>query len=222
MITDAFFFTRLNQYDGPGMTDASIALIAGGDIRASAKVGQLTELDLETVLPFENHLVVVKVPGKVLLQVLEHAVARYSDIVGRGEFLQMSGIHVTYDMSKEPQNRVASVSVMCSDCKIPSYKPLDFNKEYGIIVTSFVHEGGDGYTMFEVSASLQRSFHSTFIHNQLFFFFILQGFEAENMNTTVIAAVETYIENEKIIHPIIEGRITVHNLKLQNENMFYF
>lgn len=151
LITDAFVFSRISQYDGSDMTDAPIAFIGSGDIRASAKVGQLTRLDVETIIPFENHLVAVNVTGKALIQMLEYSVHRYSESVGRGEFLQMSGVRVVYDLSKEPNNRVQSVSVLCSHCKVPIYEPLLPNQKYGIIITSYVHEGGDGYTMFKVS-----------------------------------------------------------------------
>lgn len=95
-------------------------------------------------------LVVVYVTGKVLRDVLEHSVHRYCDKIGRGEFLQMSGVRVIYDLTKEAGKRVASVSVLCSFCSTPTYAELDPIQEYGVIITSFLYGGGDGYYMFKV------------------------------------------------------------------------
>ncbi len=35
--------------------------------------------------------------------------------------------------------------VLCTDCQIPQYEPLDLDKVYRIITTSFLASGGDGY-----------------------------------------------------------------------------
>lgn len=88
--------------------------------------------------------------GKALQDALEHAVYRYSDAIGRGEFLQMSGIRVIYDLTKETGQRVASASALCSLCSTPTYTALDPNQKYGVTITSFLYEGGDGFTMFQV------------------------------------------------------------------------
>lgn len=152
MITDAFIRAR-NQLNNSTF-DPTIALIGSGDIRSSINIGKIKRVDLETVLPYENQIVAVNVTGKVLRQILEHSVQNYSTVIGRGEFLQMSGLRVMYDLTKTEGNRVASVSVLCGRCDIPLYEELDPNRFYGVLVTSFVYEGGDGYAMLKVSQSL--------------------------------------------------------------------
>lgn len=93
----------------------------------------------------------VHIPGKILHDVLEHAVHRYSDTIGRGEFLQMSGIRVTYDLNKAVGERVISVSIpSCSICDTPTFTELDENQKYGVVITSYLYEGGDEYSMFKV------------------------------------------------------------------------
>lgn len=159
MIADAFIKTRLLQFNGKFMTDATVAFIASGDIRASIKIGKITRNDLETVLPFHNQLVAVNVTGNIILQILEHSVKRYSGTIGRGEFLQMSGLRVIYDMERCPGNRVISASILCSQCKIPTYEKLQKNRQYGVLVTSFVYEGGDGYEFFQVLCLFAKLFH---------------------------------------------------------------
>lgn len=150
MVTDALIKTRAHQYQSPFMIDASIAFIASGDIRASIKIGKITRFELETILPFENQIVAVNVTGDVIRQVLEHSVEKYSDVVGRGEFMQMSGVRVVYNMTRSVGNRVVSAIVLCTYCDIQNYEYLDPDRTYGVLVSSFVFEGGDGYQMFKV------------------------------------------------------------------------
>lgn len=109
--------------------------------------------------------------GSALQEALEHAVYRYSDAIGRGEFLQMSGIRVVYDLTKETCQRVASVSILCSFCSTPTYSDLDPYQKYGVIITSFLYEGGDGFTMFQVRAMQWILIWSNENHNWLCFHF---------------------------------------------------
>lgn len=75
---------------------------------------------------------------------------RYSRITGQGEFLQFSGIQVEYNLSSKPFSRVQSVNVLCSNCKVPEFLPLNKMEEYTILMTSYIYGGGDGFQMFAV------------------------------------------------------------------------
>ncbi|XP_055295862.1 protein 5NUC-like [Sitodiplosis mosellana] len=184
-ISDAFVNTRIRQYNGTDLTDAPIAIMASGDIRASGKIGKITRFDLETIIPFENQLIAVNITGRVLQQVLEHSVRRYIEYGPPGEFLQLSGMHVVYNISNPSGNRVVSANVLCSTCLVPLYENLDPNRQYGIIISSFLYDGGDGFTMFK-------------------------DLKATYLNTTVQDAVQKYIQNSPVIYPSIEGRIKVY------------
>lgn len=81
--------------------------------------------------------------------------SRYDGVSGFGEFLQMSGIQVTYNLTKPSNERVESVHVLCARCNIPSYYPLNLTSTYKIILSAFLQRGGDGFTMFEVIKYLQ-------------------------------------------------------------------
>lgn len=148
MIADAHIYTRVKQYDGMYWTDAAIAFLQGGGVRASAPAGTISKFDLKTILPFNNTLMVVNVTGKMLYEILEHSVQQYTG--DRGEFLQMSGLRVTYNMSREPGHRVTVAEALCANCEIPSYSAIDLNNEYGVILTDFLYNGGDGFTTFQV------------------------------------------------------------------------
>lgn len=148
MITDAHIYSRVKQYNGTYWTDASIAFLQGGGIRSAFQAGQMTKFDLKSILPFNNSLFVVNISGKVLFDVLEHSVDQYTG--DRGEFMQMSGIRVTYDMQKTPGSRIILAEALCAECEIPLYSAIDSNKQYGVIISDFLYNGGDGYSMFAV------------------------------------------------------------------------
>lgn len=153
LITDAWVYSRVQQYNGPGWTDASIAFVNAGAIRSAARIGDLSQFELSTVLPFNNTLFVVQVPGQIMKAALEYTVSDY--VVGGyvRNFLQMSGARVVYNLNKAIGQRVQSVKVLCSNCGTPMYEPLDEGKVYGVILESYVYNGGDGFSMFEVRFS---------------------------------------------------------------------
>lgn len=149
MIADAFINARVLTYKGEYWTDGAIAIIQGGGIRASVQAGKITRFDLDQVVPFHEKLILVRIPGKILRNALEHSVERYTK--DRGEFLQMSGMKVVYNLSRPAGKRVQSVQVRCAECNVPHFSDLDDRKIYGVVMTSFLYNGGDGYTIFKVS-----------------------------------------------------------------------
>ncbi|XP_072359333.1 5'-nucleotidase-like isoform X2 [Scyliorhinus torazame] len=61
--------------------------------------------------------------------------------------LSDNGVHVEFDLNKEPGRRVVKLDVLCSECRVPHYEPLKDSKVYKIIVNSYLAGGGDGFTM---------------------------------------------------------------------------
>lgn len=62
-------------------------------------------------------------------------------------FLFLAGLRVKYNLNKPVNQRVVEVKVLCSDCEIPKYEPLEENKMYDVILSNFILLGGDGYTV---------------------------------------------------------------------------
>lgn len=149
LVSDAIIYTRVNQYQGEFWTDAAISLVQGGGIRASTNVGHITKFDLKSILPFNNSMLLVNITGDGIRKALEHAVEQYTG--DRGEFLQMSGIRVVYDINKKVGQRIHTVDVLCADCEVPEYTKLEEKREYRIIISEFLYNGGDGFNMFKVS-----------------------------------------------------------------------
>lgn len=121
---------------------ADAAIVNGGGIRTSLEAGTLTRYDLLQVLPFNNLVSVITVPGSVVLEVLEAntAVSPSED----GGFPQVAGIRYTIDTGKPyVEGEINRVSIQ----EIAG-KPFSETAEYRIAVTEFLAGGGDKYAAF--------------------------------------------------------------------------
>lgn len=151
------------------VSDAEIAFVNGGGIRADLPKGDITCGDLINVHPYGNSLCVAKVSGQDILDALEMAnravQAQYcngENAVGEnGGFLQVSGLTFTVDTSvpsaivmdeKEmfvscgDTRRVKDVMVLQKD---GSFSPLDPNRTYTLASQNYLlKKGGDGLSMF--------------------------------------------------------------------------
>lgn len=78
---------------------------------------------------------------------------RYDNTTGRGEFLQLSGIQVVYDLTKPNGSRVESVNIMCNNCNVPKFYPLSKTRQYTVILTTFLLHGGSRFEMLIVCFS---------------------------------------------------------------------
>lgn len=57
------------------------------------------------------------------------------------------GIRVEYDLSKPVNQRAVSLSILCTECRVPKYEPLDLDKTYTVAMPSYMVGGGDGFSM---------------------------------------------------------------------------
>ncbi|MCE4223217.1 bifunctional metallophosphatase/5'-nucleotidase [Methylobacterium sp. C25] len=121
-------------------TGAEIGLMNGGGIRGNRLYPAgttLTRRDILTELPFGNTTVLVEIPGRALHAALENGFADYGRLAGR--FLQVSGLDVTLDPSRQLGARVASAMV--------GRQPLDDARSYRVAANNFMLDGGNGYGM---------------------------------------------------------------------------
>lgn len=117
--------------------EADCALINGGTFFGDQVYisGKLLVKDIVNCFPFEDPVVVLKVPGNAIKEALENGVSKYPEPDSR--FPQVSNIFFTFDPSKEPGSRV-------QDVKIGDDK-LDMEKEYHIATRSHLAAGKAGY-----------------------------------------------------------------------------
>lgn len=181
--TDAFVDYYVNHPDyqvTDGWTYATIAVTHSGHIRTSLSPGKVIFDDLFTILPFAFTIDTFELRGEHLLEMLEYGASAYRTY----NFLQFSGMHVVLNVTKPNNEKVISVDVLCRECQIPKYEPLDLTKWYRIIFPSFVGAGGNGFEMLKTRRNVRTG----------------------NLDTT---AAEAYM---KKLGPIIQkkdGRLTV-------------
>lgn len=108
----------------------------------------------------------------------------YDTTVGNGEYLQISGLRVTYNVSKPTLHRVQHVEALCAACEVPSYAPLDASGTYRIVVSEFMQTGGDGFGMLKKP--------------------IVDRLPGDEKNAT-----ESYLAQMRFVYPAIEGRIVM-------------
>ena len=125
---------------------ADVAVVNGGGIRGNQilPAGSLTRKDVNALLPFLNVLVMLEVPGKVLVDVLERSVAVYPREFGG--FLQISGLTFVFDPSRPAGQRVVRVLV--------GGQPLEPERRYTLATNSYTAAGGDGYAMLATAKPL--------------------------------------------------------------------
>ncbi|CAH1776837.1 unnamed protein product [Owenia fusiformis] len=125
--------------------DVALCIHNAGGIRSSIAAGDVTMEHILTVMPFQNLIDMVALTGDILRQTFEHSASRLTESSGTGRFLQLSGFHVVYDITKPIGSRVEKLEVLCSDCLDPVLLPIDPVKVYNVIMPSYIANGGDGY-----------------------------------------------------------------------------
>ncbi|XP_073831490.1 apyrase-like [Musca autumnalis] len=146
-----YAFAKLTAYNECYWSQASIALINTGAIRVPLSKGNLSYGHLSTMSPFENKMTAFTLAGSELLNALEFSLNEIdldADKTTSSIFLQVSGLKITYNITRPFGQRVQQVKVRCQNCDVPKFIPLDVNEEYRIITSDFIAEGGGGFTMF--------------------------------------------------------------------------
>ncbi|XP_027407260.1 5'-nucleotidase [Bos indicus x Bos taurus] len=184
LICDAMINNNLRHPDEMSWNHVSMCILNGGGIRSpidERNNGTITWENLAAVLPFGGTFDLVQLKGSTLKKAFEHSVHRYGQATG--EFLQVGGIHVVYDISRNPGDRVVKLEVLCTQCRVPSYEPLRMDKVYKVILPSFLVSGGDGFRMIKDEKIKHDS------------------------GDQDINVVSGYISKMKVLYPAVEGRI---------------
>ncbi|WOF16764.1 bifunctional metallophosphatase/5'-nucleotidase [Methanoplanus sp. FWC-SCC4] len=143
-----------------------IALINSGSIRGDAVIpaGEISYLTLNTILPFENMIVTIRMTGQEIRDTLERSASAIvvsgdecpgEERVGSGGFLQVSGVRFEIntkgdvfccdydnDRVKCTGNRILNLSVVTDS----GNEPIVPDKTYTVAVNNYMAGGGDGYT----------------------------------------------------------------------------
>jgi len=128
----------------PGGGAVKIGLINSGAIRSAFNEGNITLADLLSAFPFQNTFDVSTLLGRSLRLALEHSVFPMDSKgnAGSGQFLQVSGLKIIFDVRRPPGDRLIQVKVLSED---GTYVDLEEEKEYSVVTPNYIASGGDGY-----------------------------------------------------------------------------
>lgn len=143
MVTDAF----------RAITGAQIAVNNGGGIRAQLPAGDWTYGNIVDAFPYNNYLMVVKVKGSNLFELLVATTANAP--MEDGQFPQLSGLRFTLDVKAVGKDRISNVQIQNE--KTGRYVPLDFNAEYTLCTTDYCVTGGGMYNVLRDAEILQEN-----------------------------------------------------------------
>ncbi|MDB9448080.1 choice-of-anchor I domain-containing protein [Anabaena sp. CS-542/02] len=115
--------------------------------------GGVSQNDIANALSFNNGLTLVTLTAAQLLAIAEHGVASITsnDTTSPGSFPQISGFSFSFDLTREPGNRVRSLAI-----EDETGKDLDVvvrageivgdpNRTFRMVTLNFLAGGGDGY-----------------------------------------------------------------------------
>ena len=147
-----------------------VSLRNGGGIRASIGVtvyggtlpppantlvgkaaGQISQIDIENTLRFNNALTLLTLSAAELLEVIEHAVAASGGGSTPERFLQVAGIAFNFDTSLPEGSRVQSLVITDvngnpTDTVVQNGELVgDANRTFRIVTLNFLADGGDDY-----------------------------------------------------------------------------
>ncbi|KAK3522692.1 hypothetical protein QTP86_029695 [Hemibagrus guttatus] len=189
LICDAMVHHNIKYPDELQWNHVSACILNGGGIRSPiderSRNGSITMEDVISVLPFGGTFDLVQLKGSTLMKAFEHSVHRHGG--STGEFLQVSGFQIEYDLSKPPGERVIKASVLCTECRVPHYEPVDPKKVYRVVMPSYLVDGGDGFSMIKE----EKLKH-----------------DSGDLDMSVFAG---YIKERQRVHPSVEGRIRFLN-----------
>ena len=119
-----------------GHYGTDIALVQSGGIRADLRSGDITLRDVYSILPYENRIIPVRLPGHSIRRLLERA-------IGEGDDAALSGVEIDRS-DQDPIIRVDGA-------------PLEEDKEYTIALSEYVLSGGGGFDKIADSSYLLPS-----------------------------------------------------------------
>ena len=137
---------------------ASIGLAAGhrtlpppGNPLVGKLAGQISQIDIENTLRFNNGLSLLTLTATQLLKVIEHAVARSDRGSTPGQFAHVAGLAFSFDVSQSVGSRVRSLVLNDANGNITDIIAQngeivgDKDRTFRIVTLDFLADGGDDY-----------------------------------------------------------------------------
>lgn len=113
--------------------DADLSFTNTGGLRTDLAAGDITLGDLQELMPFENALVVLDMPGSMIEEIFDMKSSF------RSGGLYFSGARVVSDPRAEEGERVLSLEI--------GGEPIDLDATYRVVTTDYLLEGNSGYNL---------------------------------------------------------------------------
>ena len=113
--------------------------------------GEISQLDIENTIRFNNGLSLLTLTAAQLLEVVEHAIAEAQPGVNTGQFPQVGGLAFSYDVSQPAGARVRSLVITDSNGNPTDVVAQnggvvgDEGRTFRIVTLDFLADGGDDY-----------------------------------------------------------------------------
>ncbi|EDM23352.1 bifunctional metallophosphatase/5'-nucleotidase [Caminibacter mediatlanticus] len=162
--------------------DADFSLQNAGGVRITIPEGNITIGEVKTLLPFGNTLVLVKMDGKKIKDMIENAIERaYIKKTNTGAFPYLGNAKFTFDASKPLGERIVEFKIK----KNGNWIDLDLNKTYTIATNNYIANGGDNYIELK---NATNKYDTGFIDSDTFI---------------------EYVKNHKVLSPLPEKDLPV-------------
>jgi 2',3'-cyclic-nucleotide 2'-phosphodiesterase (5'-nucleotidase family) len=118
--------------------------------------GEVSQLDVENTLRFNNRLSVLELSAADLLAVMEHGFSATEEGVTPGQFPQIGGMKVSFDPILAPGSRIQNL-VIVDEAGLPLDSVVidgeitgDTERTFKVVTLNFLAGGGDGYPFEEL------------------------------------------------------------------------
>ena len=113
--------------------------------------GQISQIDIENTVRFNNGMSLLTLTAAQLLEVIEHAVAESEPGSTPGQFAQVAGVAFSFDISHPAGSRVMSLVIIdaygnTTDIVAQNGEVVgDVDRAFRIVTLDFLADGGDDY-----------------------------------------------------------------------------
>ncbi|MYD54031.1 MAG: bifunctional metallophosphatase/5'-nucleotidase [Chloroflexi bacterium] len=142
----------ISQPPGTTRADQIVYSPPAANRGSGKRAGEITRFDIESVLRFNNGLVIVPLTAQQLVSLMEHAIGFGGvGVTPDGRFPQVAGMRFSFDATRPPGERIQSLAIVAADGEVTD--PViergalvgDPNREIRMAVLNFTANGGDGY-----------------------------------------------------------------------------
>ena len=141
MIADSLFWEAIEN----GFTPDVVLTNSGGIRGDLIPAGELTDVDIETILPFNNNIVgFTDIPALEFKNILENGLEDVN-IADDGRFPQISGFTFTYNPGKADGSRIENLTLADKTVIVQNGFVVADAPAISVVTNEFIATGGDDY-----------------------------------------------------------------------------